>query len=78
MTDDQEIALIARATGIIIRALAPVSACVPCEDLIRRQLAAAAEAAAPPSDPPPMPEAERKAHLASAARQFGALGRLLK
>lgn len=56
MTDAQIIALVARATDIIIRALAPASACAPREDLIRRQLAAAVAAASGAAAPEPSGE----------------------
>lgn len=76
MTDNQLIALVARATDIIIRTLAPMSVCVPREVSILRQLAAAVEAAAPPSCQPVMSDADRDAHTASALRQLTMLGHI--
>lgn len=74
MTDQQIIALVARATDLVIRSLAPAGAVAHVrEDLIRRQLAAAVAAAAPEPSPEPMSEMERQAHQSSAARQLQAL-----
>ncbi len=72
MTDEQIVALVARATDIILRVIAPAGASLPREEHILRQLSRAVDVLEEQRIAP-IPEGELQAHIDSAKHQFKAL-----